>query len=93
MRKREMIKDELGVYMRWDKEPCIHTMYAHWFTMEVAQHTFVDKWGRKSYMYRGTLYDYSGRFCGETESFHGREGFFELEKTFRTLIQLKKQYR
>lgn len=92
-RGREMIKDEMGMYVRWDKEHCIHTMYAHWFTMEVSQSTFVDRHGQKSYMYQGTLYDYQGRFCGDTEYFHGRKGFFELEKTFRTLVLLKKQYR
>lgn len=86
---RKMIYDENEYYIRWDEETNVHTLYAHWFTVEIVQVTFVDKYGYKAYLYYGKMYDFKGEFCGYTKYYHDREGFFELEKDFRKMMTMK----
>jgi hypothetical protein len=86
---RRMNKD--SYYVRWDEETNFHTLYAHWMKMEVTQVIFVDKYGYTSYMYYGRLYNFEGDFCGYTEYFFEKKGFFELEKAFKNLFIAKRR--
>lgn len=85
-----MVNDEQAYYTMWSEETCYHTVYGHWMTMEVTQVIFRDKYGYTTYMYYGKLYNFQGMFCGYTEYYHEKQGFFELEKAFKKLMPTKK---